>query len=106
MLTATVVNATVEGFPTPSLPNHAGKSDCASILEIHQILMANLASIKCNLGGGQNGYLSSFLPPRQYYCVSSTDFVLPPVLGRILQVPIWTHPTEEKRTLHAHAEHR
>ena len=49
---AAAVDATVEGFPTPSLPKHSGKPYYAAIKETHQILTANAASVECNLGGG------------------------------------------------------
>ena len=57
ILTAEAVNSTVEGFPTPSLPNHSGKPYCTVIKDTHQLLTANAASIKCVLGGGQSSYL-------------------------------------------------
>ena len=104
MPTAAAVDATVEGFPTPSLPKHSGKPYYAAIKETHQLLMANATAIECDLGGGQNGYLGLILPPEQYAHVSGTAFVLPPDPGRTAQVPAWTPPTEEKRTLREHTE--
>ena len=93
MLTASAVDATVEGFPTPSLPMHIGKPDYAAIKETHQLLTAKSASVKCKLGGGQNSYLSLILPPEQYAQVSVTAFVLPPDPGQTAHVPEWTAPT-------------
>ena len=63
MSTAKVVYATVEGFPTPSLPKQSDKPDYASIKETHQLLTENTASIMCDLSGGHNGYLSLTLQP-------------------------------------------
>ena len=54
MPTASAVDATVEGFPTTSLPKHSGKPDYATIKETHQLLTANTASMECDLGRGQN----------------------------------------------------
>ena len=51
MPTASVVDATLEGFPTPSLPKHSAKPDYAAIKDSHQLLTANAASIECNLSG-------------------------------------------------------
>ena len=93
MPTAAGVNTTVEGFPTPSLPKHSGKTDYAAITETRQLLTANAASIECNLGRVQNGYLSLILPPEQYDRVSRTTFVLLPDPGCTAQVPAWTPPT-------------
>ena len=65
MPTASLVDATVEGVPTPSLPMHIGKPDYAAIKETHQLLTAKSASVKCKLGGGQNSYLRLILPPER-----------------------------------------
>ena len=100
-----VVDATVEGFPTPSLPKHSGKPDYSAIKDTHQLLTANAVSVECDLGGGQNGYLSLILPPKQYPCVSRTAFVLPSNPGKTAHVPAWTAPTEEKRVLCKHTEY-
>ena len=102
--TAAAVVATVEGFPTPSLPKHSGNPGFAAIKETQQLMMANAASIDCDLGGGHNGYLGLILPPKQYARVSRTSFVLPSDSGRTEQVPSWKPPTEEKRILRKHAE--
>ena len=99
MPTAAAVDAKVEGFPTPSLPNHSGNPDYAAIKDNHQFLTSNAASAECNLGGGQNGYLGLILPPEQYARVSGTAFVLPPDPGQTAHVPEWTVPTEEKRVI-------
>ena len=95
MLTATAVDATVEGFPSPSPPQHSIKTDYAAIKEIHQLLTVNVASIECNLGGGQNGYFDLIIPPEQYAHVSRTIFVLPLDPDCTVPVPAWTLPTEE-----------
>ena len=81
MLTASAVDATVEGFPTPSLPKHPGKPEYAAIKDTHQLLTANTASVECDLRGGQNSYLGLILPPEQYEQVSGSAFVLPPDSG-------------------------
>ena len=60
----------MEGFPTPSLPKNSDNPNYAAIKETHQLLTANAASVKCDLGGGQNGYLGLILPPKQYARVS------------------------------------
>ena len=66
MPTASAVDAIVEGFPTSSLTKLSGKPDYAAINDIHQLLMANTVSIDCDLGRGQNSYLSLILLPEQY----------------------------------------
>ena len=104
MPAATAVDTTVEGFPNPSLPNHSGNPDYKNTKETQQLLTANVASIECNLSGGQNSYLSLILPPEQYARVSGTAFVLLPNPGRTAQVPEWTTPTEETRINREHAE--
>ena len=65
--TASVVNATMEGFPTPSRPKHSSKPDYAAIKKTHQPLTENMVSIECDLGGGQNSYLVLILPPEEYF---------------------------------------
>ena len=87
MPTASAVDATVEGFPNPSLPKHSGKPEYAVIKETHQLLTANAASVKCNLGGSQNGYTGLILLPKQYELVSGTAFVLPPDPGQTAHIP-------------------
>ena len=82
MPTASAVDNKLEGFPTPSPPKHLGKPDYAIIKETYQLLMAKKASIKCDLGGGQNVYLGLILPPKQYARISRTAFVLLPDPGR------------------------
>ena len=104
MPTAATVDATVEGFPTPSFPKNSGNSDYAAIKETHQLLTANVAYIECDLVGGQNSYLGLILLPKQYARVSGTGLFLPPNLGRTSQVPVWTPPTEEKHILREHTE--
>ena len=104
--TASAVDATVEGFPTPLLPKHPGKPDYAAIRETHQLLTANAASVECNLGGGHNGYLGLILPPEQYERLSGTAFILPPDPGRTAHVPARTAPAEEKRALREYTKKR
>ena len=70
MPTAAAVDATVEDFPTHSLPKHSGNLDHNSTKETHQPLMEILASIECDLGGVQNSYLGLIPLPEQYACVS------------------------------------
>ena len=82
MLTATLVYATVEGFPAPSLPKHAFKADYAAIKEVNQLLTANIVSVESNLGRGQNEYLGLILLPKQYVCIYGTAFVRPPARPR------------------------
>ena len=94
MSTASLVNATEEGLPTPSLPKHTVKPDYAAIKEIHQLLMSNVASVESNLGRGQNGYLRLILPPEQYSCISDTAFVRPSDPGITATVPSWAPPGE------------
>ena len=94
----------MEGLPTPSPPKHYNNLYCVIIKETHQLLTVNTTSIKCDLDRGQNGYLGLILLPEQYAHVSGTAFVLPPDPGRTAQVPAWTLPTEEKRTLREHTE--
>ena len=64
MPTTAAVDATVDGFPNPSLPKHFGKPDYAAIKETHQLLTSNVVSIECDLGVGQNGYLGLIIPPK------------------------------------------
>ena len=82
------------GFHTPSLPKHFYKPDYSAIKETHQLLTANVASIECNLGGGQKGYLGLILLPDQYACVYSTASFLPTNPGIMAQIPAWTPPME------------
>ena len=81
MLTATSVNATVERFPIPSLPKCMGKTDYATIKEVHQLLTANVSLVESELGEGQNGYLGLIFPPEQYAHISGTAFIIPPKPG-------------------------
>ena len=81
MPTAAAVDATVEVFPTPSLPKHSDNQEYAAIKDTYQLLTANAASVKCDLGRGQKVYLSLILPPEQYARVSGTAFILPPNPG-------------------------
>ena len=102
MPTAPKVDATVEGFPNHSPPKHSGKPEYAAIKETNQLLTVNAASIECDLGGGQNGYLGLILLPEQYERVYETAFFLPPEIGRTAHVPEWTPPMEKKRVLREH----
>ena len=86
----------MEWFPTPSLPKHAGKPNCASIKEFHQLLTTNAVLVEIDLSGGKNGYLGIFLPPEQYGCIANTPFVRPSDPGRTSTIPEWTPPGEEK----------
>ena len=49
MSTASLVKATVEGFPTPLLSKHVVKPDYAAIKELHQLLTVNAFSFDSNL---------------------------------------------------------
>ena len=106
MPTTVAVDATKEEFPSHSLPNHSGNPDCSAIKEAHQLLTANAASIDCNLGVFQNGYLGLIHLPKQYSRVSGTAFALLHDLGKMAQVPEWTLLTGEKCILRDHAEQR
>ena len=77
MPTATAVNTIMEGLPTPSLLNNMGKLYYAAIKYTHQLLMANAASIECDLSGGQNGYFGLILPPEKYDRVFGNCLRLP-----------------------------
>ena len=92
MATASLVDATIKGFPNPSLPNHTVNPDYAAIKELHQLLMDNASSFDSNLGVGQNGYLGLVLPPKQYALIVDTPFVRPPNLGRTAVIPLLTLP--------------
>ena len=61
MSTASSYDATVKGFPTPSLPKHAVKPDYAEIKEVHQLFMENVSFVESDLVRGQNGYLGLVL---------------------------------------------
>ena len=100
------VDAKVEGLPTPSLPKHSGKPDYVAIKEAHQLLTANTASVECNLGGGQNSYLSLILPPKQYKRLSGTAFILLPNPGQTAHVPAWTAQTKKNRVLRKYTDQR
>ena len=82
MLNASLVDATVEGFPSPSITNHVGKPYCITIKEIHHLLTGNVVLVQSDLGGGHNSYLGIILPPKQYTCISKTAFFPPAPPGK------------------------
>ena len=45
MSIASAVDATEEGFPTPSLPKHSENPDYSAIKETHQLLTENVVSV-------------------------------------------------------------
>ena len=59
MLTESLVDATMEGLPTPSPPNHAGNPDYAYIKDIHQLLTEMLRRSKATLAEGRTDNLGS-----------------------------------------------
>ena len=66
--------------------------------------MANVASVKSDLGRGQNGYLRIILLTYQYDCVSNTTFVRPPDPGKNVKSPSMdsargkeAHPMKKRR---------
>ena len=99
MLAASLVNTTVDGLPTPSLPNNTGKPDYATIKEIHQLIMANVTLVKSDLSGGQNRYLDLILPPEKYARISDTPLVRPLDLVIKAIFPAWAPPGEENSLL-------
>ena len=94
----------MEGFPTLSLPKHSGKQKYAAIKETHQLLTTIAVSVKCNLGGDQNGYLRLIFPPEER--VPGTAYILLTNPGRTAHVPACTAPKEEKRALCEYTEKR
>ena len=99
MPTSAAVDATVERFPNPSLPNHSGKPNYTVIKETHQLLKVNAAFVECDLGRVQNGYLGLIFLPEQYAQVSRTYFVLLPDSGQTAHLQAWITNMEEKRVL-------
>ena len=81
MLTTSLVDATAEGFPTPSLHKNSGNTNYASTKEFHQLLTANTASDESGLGGGKNRYLGLVLLTKQHDQISNTPFFQPSYLG-------------------------
>ena len=103
MLAASLVNATIEGVPNHSPPNHARKPYYSAIKGCYQLLTANMLLVKRGLGGVQNVYLRIVLPPKQYASIVKTPFVHPPNPDKTSTIPERTPPGKDK---HLPREHK
>ena len=106
ILTASLVDATVEAFTITLLPNHTGDPKYAATEERHQLLMENAALIKIDLSRRQNSYLRIILPPEQYARISNTPFFRPPNPRITATTPKWNPPGKKKRLFREHKEKR
>ena len=77
------VDYTKTNFEYPVLTKITTKPDYASLLIIKDELKANAASVQCDLGGGQNGYLGLVLTAAEYRFVTRIPFVRPAHPGNV-----------------------
>ena len=61
----------------PTLPNISGESTIEYIIEIHQLISGNVASVTSNLGGGWHGHLALTVTVEDYLVHMGYYFVLP-----------------------------
>ena len=92
------VNATINGFPSLSLPNQPGGPKYAAIWDNHRLLTESAVSIKSPHGGGQNRHLGIVLTAKQYALISPVPFVRPTEPGQTPTIPAWIAPFDEKNT--------
>jgi hypothetical protein len=71
------VSSLIEGFPVPTITAIVGRPTYENITVLARALCQNAASILCENGGGNHGYLGLLLSPTTYATLSVTPFTDP-----------------------------
>ena len=71
------VKGVLMNFLTPIFTKNYGEPTRAVLIEIHQFISGNAASVASNLGGGRHGHLALTMTAKYYRAQSGFAFVLP-----------------------------
>ena len=69
------VEGVLADLPTPIIPKIGGELAREVIIDLHQLVSGNTASIVSNLGGGQNGHLALTITRKKCMADTSSVFV-------------------------------
>ena len=94
----------IESFPS-SIPKIEGTPDFESLSNMRHLIKANAATVPCNNGGGQHGYLGIATSAAIYATISVEPFTIPPNPGPQPEIPDGT-PTAAQiaLTIRIHTE--
>jgi hypothetical protein len=92
MSTPTVASL-IEGFPVPTIESIVGRPTYENITVLARALCQNAASILCENGGGNHGYLGLLLSPTTYSTLSVTPFTDPLNPGVSPIIPVGASPS-------------
>ena len=90
-------------FQHPTVTSIAGEPAYDTVLRLKKEIQANAASVPCELGGGNNGYLGIVLRPAEYAKVSATAFNCPARPGPLV-IPPRTPAYEQQRLREQHRD--
>ena len=71
------VEGVLADFPTPTLQNIGGETTRETLINLHQLVSVNLASMVSNLGGGRHGHIALTMASKEYTAHTGYAFVLP-----------------------------
>ena len=82
--------SSVEGvfsyFLTPILPNIGGETTREGLIDLHQLVSGNAASVVLNLVGGQHRHLALMMTVKDYMAQTGFSFVPPHKPGDYPQI--------------------
>ena len=90
-------------FPVPTPIR--GEPTHSDISQLKKEIRANTASVDCDLGGGDHGYLGLVLAPQEYRKISQTEFKVP-TYPPALTIPSGTDPVVALNRRTKHTEER
>ena len=75
--TTIIVEGVLTDLPMTILPNIYGEPTREGIIDLHQFISRNAASMASNLGGGQHGHLTLMMTGKEYRAHTGFAFVPP-----------------------------
>ena len=91
MRTTVNINLKILYFKYKVLTKIIGERTFDKLHEMFRQHKENTASVPCNLGGGENGYLGMLVSAAQYNTVApGAPFVPPPMQGALVTDPAYT----------------
>ena len=71
------INGVLEDFTAPILPNIGGEPTREALINLHRLIIGNMASMALNLGGGWHGHLTLTTTADEFMEQTSYAFVPP-----------------------------
>ena len=80
------IEGVLTGFQKPILPKIDRELEIEGLVDIHQLISGNVASVASNLGGGRHGHLALMMTDKEYMEQTRFAFVPPQNRGDYPQI--------------------